>query len=64
MSIEPIRYFYLECDHCYSTIDENFPLAREAQRWADDHGWQTIGDNHYCQTCQELEEVIKLGEGY
>lgn len=55
----------LECDNCHR-VEDDLQVGSEswAQKWADEHGWSTIGDNHYCPECRDLDEIVKLVEGY
>lgn len=59
-------FAYIECDNCHAVEgqDENLFSENQAQHYADTHGWATIGDNHYCPSCKDLDEVVRLAEGY
>lgn len=54
----------LECDRCHCVNDDIHAYHEtQAQRWADENGWKTIGDNHICKTCKTEITIDELEKG-
>ena len=59
--IKEVTYYDIICDRCgKSLIDESetcYPDKDSAEMFAEESGWQEIGDKHYCPDCYELSDV-------